>query len=112
MRGQLMQYNTVAALPTRTMARAGDPDTWSYANEPGVTGYVLRKVGGSTLKLFTSHGSFGWNVGDNADFYHDRTLRSLGWWKVVSIVHIGRAGVLFFEGDDIPRRKVGHWVAK
>jgi hypothetical protein len=98
---------TVAAFPTRTNANPGDTSTWTYANEPGVIGYVLGQ--GNKRRLFTSYGALrGFELGTYREFHSDQTGRYLGFWKIVGVVNVGEGT----RDGHIPNRKVPHWVCK
>jgi hypothetical protein len=96
-------YGTVA-LPTGATMNPASRETATYY-DADQTAYVLQNRDGK-YRVFTSFGSFNWNLNDRKDFVHDQTGRDLGTWLVVGII------TPTSTDGQIPNRKISHWVAK
>jgi hypothetical protein len=103
---------TGAALPVGASInprRLAQSDLW----DAGWVAYVLFKTSEARTRptrVYTSHGSLGWKLGDTVSLWHDQTGVQLGIYKVTGITYADPANGLTV--GDVPDIKIKHCVAK
>lgn len=101
-----------AALPTGLTISPDRLDDSPYFDTAWVA-YVLFKTSEARTRptrVFTSHHSLGWKVGDLVHLEHDQTNAYLGEYKVVGITYADPANGVNI--GDVPDIKIKHCVAK
>lgn len=102
-------YGTTEAmiLNSGTKMNPTTPETAEYY-DASLTGYVVRKVNSTSMRVITSYGLFNWDLGTELGLVADQSMRYLGEFEIVAIVR-------FSTGEtygQVPNRALPHWVCK